>query len=351
MELSFTPAPIILLGSGETAQTGGQVFEWLAQQRSALRIALLETPAGFELNSSRVSERVALFLQRRLSNYNPIIAIVPARKRGTFFSPDNPEILEPLRHASIIFMGAGSPTYAVRHLKHSLTWEILRARHRLGSALVFASAATIAIGQWVLPVYEIYKAGEDVHVRRGLNLFADFGLSLSFIPHWNNTDGGAELDTSCCYIGRSRFDEWRARLPGKPTLLGLDEHTALIIDFAGGLARVSGKGTITLLRGKDEQRFSAGDTFPLTLLGKVTLPPSPSLGIKKEVWEWIEEESINESKKEKPAVPEEIQRLIELREQARRNKDWATADALRAEILRLGWQIQDTREGPRLLPR
>lgn len=351
MESSFTPAPIILLGSGEAAQTGGQVFEWLARQQPAVRIALLETPAGFELNSSRVLERVALFLQRRLSNYNPIIEIVPARKRETFYSPDNPEILKPLRRASIIFMGPGSPTYAVRHLKNSLAWEALRARHRSGSALVFASAATIAIGQWVLPVYEIYKVGEDVHVRRGLNLFADFGLPLSFIPHWNNTDGGEELDTSCCYIGRKRFDEWCARLPGKPTILGLDEHTALIIDFASGLARVFGKGAVTLLRGKDEQRFSTGSTFPLTLLGKVTFPSSPSLGIKKEVWEWIQEESIDESEKGKFAIPEEIQRLVELREQARQSKDWTTADALRAEILRLGWQIQDTREGPRLLPR
>lgn len=50
-----------------------------------------------------------------------------------------------------------------------------------------------------LPVYEIYKAGEDVHVRKGLNFFADFGLSLSFIP-WNNTDGGAELDTSAAIL-------------------------------------------------------------------------------------------------------------------------------------------------------
>ncbi|MFO3796430.1 MAG: hypothetical protein ACK8QZ_03985 [Anaerolineales bacterium] len=61
-------------------------------------------------------------------------------------------------------------------------------------------------------------------------------------------------------------------MPGKPAILGLDEHTALIIDFASGMARISGKGAITLIRGEDEQRFSAGSTFPLTLLGKVALP-------------------------------------------------------------------------------
>ncbi|MFO3796429.1 MAG: hypothetical protein ACK8QZ_03980 [Anaerolineales bacterium] len=81
------------------------------------------------------------------------------------------------------------------------------------------------------------------------------------------------------------------------------------------------------------------------------LSPSPSLGIRNEVWEWLQEESIDESGTEKPPIPDEIRRLVELREQARRNRDWAIADMLRAEILRLGWQIQDTREGPRLLPR
>ena len=54
------------------------------------------------------------FLKMRLQNYNPIVDVVPARKRGTPFSPDDPNILRPLLQANIIFMGPGSPTYAVR---------------------------------------------------------------------------------------------------------------------------------------------------------------------------------------------------------------------------------------------
>lgn len=353
MHSAFIPAPVILLGSGETAQTGGQVFEWLAQRLPTVRIALLETPSGFELNSFQVLERVASFLRRRLSNYNPIIEIVPARKRGTFFSPENPEVLQSLQKASLLFMGPGSPTYAVRQLKNSFAWEALRARYRLGSVLVFASAATIAIGKWVLPVYEIYKAGEEVHVRRGLNLLADLGLSLSFIPHWNNTDGGAELDTSHCYIGKERFEAWRARLPASEKVIGLDEHTALILDFASGLGRVLGKGKVTLLLGGEEHQVDAGATFPLTLLGKVRFPASPEAGLRREVWEWVQQ-GIPEERGENThpmEVPQEVQRLVLLREEARQKRDWSIADALRAQILQSGWQIQDTPEGPRLIPR
>ncbi|MDO9349282.1 MAG: hypothetical protein Q7T47_08340 [Anaerolineales bacterium] len=52
--------PIALLGSGETSLSGGRIFESLAQNLpSPLRIVILETPAGFELNSSQVAGRVA----------------------------------------------------------------------------------------------------------------------------------------------------------------------------------------------------------------------------------------------------------------------------------------------------
>jgi hypothetical protein len=115
---------------------------------------------------------------------------------------------KPLLHANMIFMGPGSPTYAIRQLKDTLTWDVIRARHRLGATLIFASAATISIGAHALPVYEIYKVGQDVHMVDGLNLFADFGLHISLIPHWNNADGGVDLDTSRCFIGMDRFAEW-----------------------------------------------------------------------------------------------------------------------------------------------
>ena len=51
----------------------------------------------------------------------------------------------------------------------------------------------MASGRYTLPVYEIYKVGQDLHWIDGLSFFGDFGLRLSVIPHWNNNDGGQEL--------------------------------------------------------------------------------------------------------------------------------------------------------------
>ena len=102
---------IAFLGSGETSLAGGRIFEALAREiNGPLRIALIETPAGFELNSAQVVGRVGDFMKTRLQNYKPIVDVIPARKKDSAFSPDDPEIIKPLLHANMIFMGPGSPT-------------------------------------------------------------------------------------------------------------------------------------------------------------------------------------------------------------------------------------------------
>lgn len=50
-------------------------------------------------------------------------------------------------------------------------------------------------------------------------------------------------------------------------------------------------------------------------------------------------------KEEKGEIDEEIEKLIEARQQARKNKDFAKADEIRDELLAKGIQLKDTREG------
>jgi hypothetical protein len=100
-----------------------------------------------------------------------------------------------------------------------------------------ASAAVVAVSAFALPVYEIYKAGHDLGWQPGLDLFGPYGLKLVFVPHWNNAEGGAELDTSRCFMGRSRFETLRAMLPPDVTVGGFDEHTALTFVLANAATR------------------------------------------------------------------------------------------------------------------
>ena len=343
---SERPGLIALLGSGETAAAGGRVFELLARGLPrGFRAAILETPAGFELNSERVAGRIATFAQARLKSYGARVDVVPARRRGSAFSPDDPAVSESLLRADLIFAGPGSPTYAARQLAGSLAWDRARARHALGAALVFASAGAIAIGRHTLPVYEIYKAGHDLHWQPGLDLLGPFGLELVVVSHWNNAEGGADLDTSHCFVGKERFDELAARLPAGVTILGLDEHTALIIDVARDRAEVLGQGRVTVQREGREESYADGAAFPLSRLGRFhradILPLLP---------EAVRREALERAAAPPEAAPAEVVELAAARQTARAARDWSRADELRSRIEALGWQVQDTPEGPALAP-
>jgi cysteinyl-tRNA synthetase len=49
------------------------------------------------------------------------------------------------------------------------------------------------------------------------------------------------------------------------------------------------------------------------------------------------------------AVPEEVQKLVEDRRAARANKEWARSDLLRDEIQNLGYTVQDTKDGMKVI--
>jgi cysteinyl-tRNA synthetase len=53
-------------------------------------------------------------------------------------------------------------------------------------------------------------------------------------------------------------------------------------------------------------------------------------------------------KKPKEKIPEEILKLVKEREKCRRNGLWQKADEMRKKIKELGYQIEDTKEGPKV---
>jgi hypothetical protein len=372
--LSNAPGPVILFGSGETSPSGQKVFDAVLRQLPiSPKVALLETPAGFELNSAQVIGRVGEFLQHHLQNYRPQIVAVPARHRGTAFSPDDPQVIEPIYSADLVFMGPGSPTYAVRQLRDSQAWFSLLARHRLGGAIALASAAVVAISAFALPVYEIYKVGEELHWKPGLNFFGMYGMPLVFIPHWNNNEGGEELDTSRCFMGMQRFARLVELLPPDLTIVGIDEKTGLIIHPQDGTCQVIGAGGVTLIHtGQSHQgaspdtelqamglveiaknrrghvhQFASMETFSLSRLGEFRHTEA-GWGLPSSIWQ--KALAASQEREKSPQPPPEVLELVEQRQAARQRKDWPASDALRLRIAELGWQVKDTPEGARLEP-
>jgi hypothetical protein len=170
-----------------------------------------------------------------------------------------------LRESHYVLMGPGSPTYAVRQWRDTPIPRILAARIMAGGCLVAASAAALTVGRFTLPVYEIYKVGNPVHWVEGIDVLSPFGLSLVVIPHWNNAEGGTH-DTRYCYMGESRFLKLESMLPDDCTIVGLDEHTACLLDLEREQAAVRGIGRLTVRRGGAEVHFVKGDIITLEVL-------------------------------------------------------------------------------------
>jgi cysteinyl-tRNA synthetase len=48
------------------------------------------------------------------------------------------------------------------------------------------------------------------------------------------------------------------------------------------------------------------------------------------------------------AIPDEVTQFAQQRENARREKNWKRSDELRERISALGWEVRDTKDGPKL---
>jgi len=251
---------IALMGSGEFTATMVEIHKTLLSACGpSPRAVFLDTPAGFQLNVDQISRKAAEYF--RIHVGRPL-RTVSFKSREAASPSEAEEVFQRLRESDFVLMGPGSPTYAVHQLEETPIPEILRQRVRDGGVLAAASAAALTVGRFTLPVYEIYKVGKPPGWIRGLDILSRFGLPLAVIPHWNNAEGGTH-DTRFCFMGQKRLMELESRLPDDVAVLGIDEHTACILDLEGENAGIYGIGRVTLRHAGREVIFKSGETVPL----------------------------------------------------------------------------------------
>lgn len=263
---SNQPGLIVLFGSGEMSPTGRKIHEdvfKLANLFPPVKIGILETPTGFEVNAIHSwPGRMQEFFEKSLKNYAPKVTRIKAWRKGGEYSTNDPRITDAIIEQNYIYAGAGSPSFAVTHLKDSLAYQKLVVAHEKGSVLCLGSATAVAIGKFTLPVYEIFKAGHDLYWLAGLDFFAKYKLNLTIIPHWNNQEG-EDFDTSRCWMGVKRFKKLRQLLPDETTILGIDEQTAVVVDIVNNTVTMMGVGTMTILKRDTETIHLTGKKFSL----------------------------------------------------------------------------------------
>jgi cyanophycinase-like exopeptidase len=268
---SARPRILAIMGSGETAPTmvtpHREIVARLGQPTP--RAVLLDTPYGFQENASEITQRAVEYFGHRVQLTIEAAGFLgPLAADQTQRTPiAEAAALSRLRTAGFVFAGPGSPSYALSVWKGSPVPEALAAKLTEGGAVVFSSAAALTLGRFSVPVYEIYKVGHPVHWLDGLDLLRVAGLegSCVVIPHYDNAEGGTH-DTHFCYLGERRLAAMEAMLPDDAWVLGIDEHTVLILDLNARTASVSGRGGLTVRRRGVSRVIPAGERLEFAAL-------------------------------------------------------------------------------------
>jgi cyanophycinase-like exopeptidase len=410
---------LVIMGSGETAPTMVKPHRSIFERVGPRPAVLLDTPYGFQSNADDISSRAVSYFGASVGRTVDVVSwrtLLPpglARERA----------LAAVNAAGWVFAGPGSPTYALRQWRDTPLPEAFVDVLRRDGVVLFASAAALTLGSHTVPVYEIYKAGFEPGWEPGLDLVERAcGLPAVVIPHYNNAEGGHH-DTRFCYLGEARLATMEQSLPERSFVLGVDEHTAVVLDPAAGTATVVGNGTMTVRRAGRSVVHPAGSVVGFealvagTALGasaSVTTDgpsgpaPDPAeeiesttaatslraatveivarfdralaarevdrcveaiLELEQVLLDWsadtltsdegdfararlrtmvvqLGELAVNGARDPRDLLAPLVDTLLEVRGQARANKDWAGSDRIRDGLIAAGIEVRDTPTGP-----
>ena len=151
-------------------------------------------------------------------------------------SANDPQIVESLRSAKLIYLLGGFTHYLGQTLKDSRAWQAALEAWRNGAVIAGSSAGAMVLCE------HYYDPGRG-KVERGLNLVPN----ACVLPHHNT-------------FGKNWAGKLKELLPGV-TLLGIDEYTGML--STSGEWTVHGGGGVTLYRGEEFERYAAGVSFKL----------------------------------------------------------------------------------------
>lgn len=263
--MATVPRLLVLMGSGETSPTmvatHRELFARLGEQADAV---LLETPYAFQENAAEISAKAQAYFHQSVGRRVEVL-----RDLAFGGGPLAAETaLARLRAADWAFAGPGSPSYALAAWRGTQVPSALAELFERGGCAVFASAAACTVGICTLPVYEIYKVGQAPEWLEGLDLVGVAELPVAVVPHYDNAEGGTH-DTRFCYMGERRLRTLEEQLPEAVAILGIDEHTAVVLDMELQAAVVTGRGGLTVRRGGREWVWPNGETVALDELRRV----------------------------------------------------------------------------------
>src|SRR5580692_7126777 len=184
-----------------------KVHRQLLKRLDPVRAVSLDTAYGFQANVPQMTEKIVEYFATSLRL--PITPLHFTVFEGTS-DVERAAFRQDVRAANYVFAGPGSPSYALHQ------W------------------APLALA----------------------------GIRAAIIPHYDNAEGG-NYDTRFCYLGEERLIDLERQLPDDTGILGVDEHTAGILDLEQKTLTVMGKGGVYWRRHGTSRTFESGSTTPL----------------------------------------------------------------------------------------
>lgn len=373
------------MGSGETSPTmvtpHQQILASLGKF-DRLKLTILDTPFGFQENANDLTEKLIDFFTQSVGATPKAISLRNTLVSGAALG----EAVNSIRESAWLFAGPGSPSYALK-VWHELGVSPHFDEVLVDGTVVLASAAALTAGSHTIPVYEMYKVGEEPHWLPGLNLIERHtGMPAALIPHYDNADG-ANHDTRFCYIGERRLRIMESLLPPEVFIIGVDEHTGIRFDLDELTAHVFGRGAMTIRHHGESWTVSAGEsaTFEeiISHTGSTIVLGEPASLFKVDPHK-VEElldagkvsdavdallnlDELDRDTETRAAVHSLVTRLghiaaspkvdimsvvgpyvdalLQARQAARAGGRWDDADAIRDQLLEMKVTIQDTKDG------
>ena len=193
-------------------------------------IRIIPTAAAPDKNHLRAGNNgIRWFMSLGATDVEPVLLINEE-------SANDPEIVETLRAAKLIYMLGGFTHYLGQTLLGSKAWETVLEAWQEGAVIAGSSAGAMVMCEYY------FDPGQS-KVEKGLNLVPN----ACVLPHHNT-------------FGKGWAEKLKTLLPGV-TLLGIDEYTGML---TGGAAwQVLGGGMVTVYKRDEMIEYISGQRFSL----------------------------------------------------------------------------------------
>jgi cyanophycinase-like exopeptidase len=257
---------LVILGSGETAPTMVEMHRSVLAAAGPGPALILDSSYGFQENVDTITQKAANYFAESVGR-----VMTPVQWRTRLEGLELDRVLTAIRRARAVYAGPGSPSYTMRVWGDSGFAEAVEVLIAAGGTGTFSSAAAIALGVVATPTHEMYRGGADPYWLPGTNLLGRLtGINAALVPHYDLQPKNGTHDTRRCYIGERRMRQLEVQLPAGAHLIGIDEHTALILHLSEGKAAVFGRGAVTVRVDGNSQVIPAGTEIPISDLNPET---------------------------------------------------------------------------------